>query len=342
METNQQTNADQRARPVAVETLSCPNCHAGLLRGMRFCRACGYRLGEGVADYVETMRFDGTLPVAFSPAPQPTAYAPPQATTQLAPATRTRRWSCAGMRMGWLSWLLLIIMFSSMGGGLWLRKRGFWRERIRQNISTVFGGNTFTPSVAAPRSFFGTQGFDTVDEGAMVEAVVPGGPAEHAGLIGGDIVTRFDGQAVESSDDMSRLLRTTPIGKTVEVAFLRDGTLKTVTMTTASSVAFNADTDTLMGFAGRQGFLGVDNMTRVHVPGSNLYGVRLGSVQNNRPADIAGLRRGDIVVEFAGTPIRTEEEFTARIRRATPGDTVNVTVVRDGQQQEISVKMGRR
>jgi S1-C subfamily serine protease len=225
----------------------------------------------------------------------------------------------------------LVVLLGSAGGG------AAWMNRLRRNLA----GMT-SVQLTAPRSFFGTQGFTTVDEGAMVDAVVPNAPAERAGLVGGDIITRFDGQAVRSSDDMARLLRTTPIGKAVEVGFLRDGALKTATMTTASSAAFDTDTDSLMGFAGRQGFLGVDNMERVHVPGSNLYGVRLGTVQANRPADIAGLRRGDIVVEFAGTPVRTEEEFTARIRRAAPGETVNVTVVRDGQQQELAVKMGRR
>jgi serine protease Do len=65
-------------------------------------------------------------------------------------------------------------------------------------------------------------------------------------------------------------------------------------------------------------------------------------VVTNRPADLAGLHEGDIVVEFNGTPIRTAHEFEARIHRATPGQTVDVTVIRDGQQQVIPVKMGRR
>jgi membrane-associated protease RseP (regulator of RpoE activity) len=342
METNQQFGADTAApRPLVVEQPICPNCHAGLLRGMRFCRACGFRLGEGVAEYVETMRFDGaSLPVAHAHAAATTVQTPAPPTTTLAPvACRRRR---AGVwRMRWLVWMMLALMFSSGGGSILLRRN--LPQWIRQNVPIMFGrGNSFTPP-AAPRSFFGTQGFTTVDEGAMVDAVVPNGPAASAGLIGGDIVTRFDGQAVESSDDMTRLLRTTPIGKIVEIVFLRDGALKTITLTTASSAAFNTDTDTLMGFAGHpQGFLGVDSMSRVHVPGSNIYGVRLGSVSNNRPADIAGLHRGDIVIEFDGTPIRTAEEFTARIRRATPGQTVNITVMRDGQQVGVPVKMGRR
>jgi membrane-associated protease RseP (regulator of RpoE activity) len=332
METNQQRNADTgTARPVAVETLSCPNCHAGFMHGMRFCRACGYRLGEGVAEYVATMRFDGSnVPAAFSPAPQPTTYAPAQPTTMLAPlCRRRRRW-----RMHWFMWPLLMILLTSASGGKWLRNRPFW-----PNIFSPPGINT--SSFAAPRSFFGTRGFTTVDDGVMLDAVVPGGPAERAGLIGGDIITGFDGKTPKDEGDITRLLRSTPIGKAVAITFRRDGATKVTTLTTASSNDFT-NIDALINPPGPQGFLGVDDLERVQVDGTNLYGVRLGQVITNRPADLAGLREGDIVVEFNGTPIRTRTEFEARIHRATPGQAVNATVIRNGQQQEISVKMGRR
>ncbi|MFL6211064.1 MAG: PDZ domain-containing protein [Pyrinomonadaceae bacterium] len=341
METNQQRNADTRtARPVAVETLSCPNCHAGFMHGMRFCRACGYRLGEGVAEYVATMRFDGSnVPAAFSPAPQPTAYAPVQPTTTLAPRCRRRsRW-----RMNWLMWPLLMILLTSAGGGTWLRDRPFWRDKLRQNIFTMLGLTKNINTPPTPRSFFGTRGFANTEAGVMVDAVIPNSPAERAGLVGGDIITGYDGKHPQNEGDMTRLLRSTPIGKTVEIIFLRDDMPKVTTLTPASSADFDRDSDTLMNpGGGPEGFLGVNDYERVQVPGSHLFGVQVNDVVTNRPADIAGLHEGDIVMEFNGTPIRTKAEFEARIHRAAPGQTVNVTVIRAGQQQEIPVKMGRR
>jgi membrane-associated protease RseP (regulator of RpoE activity) len=345
METNQQRNADTAtARPVAVETLACPNCHARFMHGMRFCRACGYRLGEGVAEYVATMRFDGsTVPAAFSPAPQPTTYAPAQPTTTLAPARRRAGFACGGWRMNWLMWPLLLVLFTSAAGGTWLRNRPFWREKLRQNIFTMLGLTKNINIPPTPRSFFGTRGFVNTEGGVMVDAVIPNSPAERAGLVGGDIIASFDGKHPQNEGDMTRLLRSTPIGKAVEIVFLRDNMPKVTTLTTASSTDFNSDGDALMNpGGGPQGFLGVNDYERVQVPGSHLYGVRLDDVITNRPADLAGLHEGDIVVEFNGTPIRTTHEFEARIHRATPGQTVDVTVIRDGQQQVIPVKMGRR
>src|SRR5258708_13698875 len=45
---------------------TCGNCHAPMPKELRFCRNCGFRLGEGSAEYTETVRFQnvppGTLP----------------------------------------------------------------------------------------------------------------------------------------------------------------------------------------------------------------------------------------------------------------------------------------
>jgi len=66
----------------------------------------------------------------------------------------------------------------------------------------------------------------------------------------------------------------------------------------------------------------------VKVPGMNIHGVRLGTILRNRPADIAGVKNGDIVIEFDGTPIRTDNEFLMRVRRALPYTTVKLVVMR--------------
>src|SRR5215210_6325650 len=54
----------------AENMVNCPSCGATLVAGLRFCRRCGYRLGEGVEEYVPTQRFDASsMPTAAPPAP---------------------------------------------------------------------------------------------------------------------------------------------------------------------------------------------------------------------------------------------------------------------------------
>ena len=50
----------------------CSECGAPMPQGMRFCRACGHRLGEGSAEYTETVRF----PHAPATGPQGTPFTP--------------------------------------------------------------------------------------------------------------------------------------------------------------------------------------------------------------------------------------------------------------------------
>src|SRR5258705_2438982 len=57
---------------------TCRNCHMPMPVGLRFCRNCGFRLGEGSAEYTETVRFQnappGTLPGNDAPNSGPYVY----------------------------------------------------------------------------------------------------------------------------------------------------------------------------------------------------------------------------------------------------------------------------
>ena len=56
---------------------------------------------------------------------------------------------------------------------------------------------------------------------------------------------------------------------------------------------------------------------------------------------MAGVKEGDIVIQFNDIPIRTPAEFLMRVRRAAPYSTVKVVVMRGSEKLEIPVKMGR-
>jgi serine protease Do len=228
----------------------------------------------------------------------------------------------------WMIWVIIPIMIASMTGGFRSGSRSGSRSRS-------------AASASAQRSDFGGH-YKTANGGAFIQDVsAPGSAADKAGLVGGDVITSFDGKPVKSESDLTKFLTATPVGKTVDVVYLRDGETKTTQMTTVSEKE-NARLGEV--FAARpegMGFLGVDDdFERVQVPGMSIYGVKLEDVYENRPAYTAGLLEGDIVIEFDGTPIRTTEEFNKRIDRALPRSTVKVVVVRGIERLEIPVKMG--
>jgi len=71
-------------------------------------------------------------------------------------------------------------------------------------------------------------------------------------------------------------------------------------------------------------------------------GVKFSDVKPASPAEKAGLKAGDILVQFGDKPIRNLYDFTDALRRSKVGDVVDVTVLRDGKPVKASVKLEQR
>lgn len=71
-------------------------------------------------------------------------------------------------------------------------------------------------------------------------------------------------------------------------------------------------------------------------------GVKFSDVKPGSPADKAGLKGGDILVQFGDKPIKNLYDFTDALRRSKVGDVVDVTVMRDGKPVKASVKLEQR
>ena len=304
----------------------CAQCGAPMPPEMRFCRACGNRLGEGPAEYTETVRF----PNATATGPQAGNPFTPPYTAPIAQQTSgfpyKRRRGFSGM-----TWLIIaMVALFAMGGGLSALKR---RARTPTGISINFN-----------RTYFGVDGFDDAPGGVTFDNVEPpGGPADKAGLVGGDIITSFDGHVVTNEGEMKEALGKTPIGKTVEVIYLRDGETKTTQLTTISPAEFRELERAYSGRPEGRGYFGFERnrTTKIADPQTKTYGVQLDWVEPNMPSDIFGLKKGDIITAFDDIPIRTGDELLSRVRRAIPRSTVVVTLIRNGQTMKIPVTMGR-
>jgi hypothetical protein len=71
-------------------------------------------------------------------------------------------------------------------------------------------------------------------------------------------------------------------------------------------------------------------------------GVKFSDVRPGSPAAKAGLKAGDILVQFGDKPIKNLYDFTDALRRSKVGDVVEVKVLRDGQPIGASVKLEQR
>jgi hypothetical protein len=71
-------------------------------------------------------------------------------------------------------------------------------------------------------------------------------------------------------------------------------------------------------------------------------GVKFSDVKPASPAEKAGLKAGDILVQFGDKPIKNLYDFTDALRRSKVGDVVEVTVMRDGKPMKATVKLEQR
>lgn len=70
-------------------------------------------------------------------------------------------------------------------------------------------------------------------------------------------------------------------------------------------------------------------------------GARILEVVPDSPAEEAGLRPGDRIVAIDGEPVDAKHPLPDTLRRYRPGDTVRLTIIREGAEQTVSVTLGR-
>jgi S1-C subfamily serine protease len=71
-------------------------------------------------------------------------------------------------------------------------------------------------------------------------------------------------------------------------------------------------------------------------------GVKFSDVRPDSPAAKAGLKGGDILVQFGDKPIKNLYDFTFALRNSKVGQTVEVKYLREGQEHTAKVTLERR
>jgi serine protease Do len=98
---------------------------------------------------------------------------------------------------------------------------------------------------------------------------------------------------------------------------------------------------------GRPGYLGVglrdldaSEATRLHMRPNGAMGAEIVTVDRDAPAWTAGLRRGDIVIDFNGNPVDGLEDLRRRLRACAEGETVTLRVNHAGEEHTVAVTLG--
>jgi serine protease Do len=195
--------------------------------------------------------------------------------------------------------------------------------------------------------------------GAEVARVDENGPAAKAGIKQGDIVLEFNGTPLEGMEQLIRMVRETPPGRTIKVVVWRNGATQDIAVTVGERPGNVIETP-----GGTVRIPEFGNMPPIEIPrfqwawqssmlgieGESLgqerqfaeyFGVRDGvlvkEVMRNSPAERAGLRAGDVITKVNGADVTSTRDITAQLRSNRDNRTVTLTIIRDKHEMQLKV-----
>lgn len=155
-------------------------------------------------------------------------------------------------------------------------------------------------------------------QGAQVQRVEPGSPAEKGGVETGDIILKYNGMAIERSSDLPRMVGNTKPGARATVTVWRKGASRDLQLTIAEmegeKVAKKEDGKSKPERAANALGLSVANLSEAQRRELNLEaGVLVETAEG--AAARAGLRTGDIILRLNNTDIKDAGQFNALVAK---------------------------
>ena len=191
--------------------------------------------------------------------------------------------------------------------------------------------------------------------GALVDDVVPGGPASKAGLRYGDVITRAGEQDLSDPRAVARAISQSPIGQAVDLSIWRDGKQQKVQVTVAEwpgdeGQAAGPPSQAPKVAQGDSANLGLqlseltsELRQRYDVP-DDQEGVLVTGVAPWSTADERGVRAGDLVLKVQMADVRAPQDIIARLQdlRHEGRRYVLLLVRNDDGSRSVALPLGER
>ena len=199
------------------------------------------------------------------------------------------------------------------------------------------------------------------ESGVEVTMVDQDAPAGKAGIKEHDVILTINGNKVESVEQLRRMIREIPSGRTIDIGVSRNGQpLKLqaqladrhashamkFNMPTVGAMPNMADFDVplsvVMVHSSMRSGLMVENLTPQlgdFFGAKNGHGVLVRSVEKGSRAEKAGFRAGDVIVRVGKDPVRDSGDFSHALQANRSQGRVSVGVIRDKKEQNITLSL---
>jgi serine protease Do len=178
-----------------------------------------------------------------------------------------------------------------------------------------------------------------VTEGAFVQSVAPGGPAEKAGIKDGDIILSINGKPIRDGNHLIDIVTETPIGTPLNLTVLHDGKRENHSVVVgdlaqifpdrfggSNDNSANKQEETAASFG-----MSIQNLTpaqRENLGLKETAGVKVVEVEPNSFAEDVGLEPNDILTEINHKPVNSVDDVSRLKATLKPGDAVAFRVMR--------------
>jgi serine protease Do len=172
-------------------------------------------------------------------------------------------------------------------------------------------------------------------KGVLISQVEKDSPAEKAGLKAGDVITRFDGHPATSVRELRNLVAGTAPGTKVKLEIIRDGKEQSLSVTVGTQTAQASTPETPEEGANILSKLGltVQMLTpdlAKQLGAQTEHGVVITDVGEGSLASLAGLQRGDVIVDADRQPVSSVAGLEDVLAQARNKDHVLLRVKRQG------------
>lgn len=218
---------------------------------------------------------------------------------------------------------------------------------------------------------------ESTSEGAKITSVSDNTAAERAGLKEGDVITYVDEDKIDDHDALTKAIRKHKPEDKINVTFQRDGRERQVVATLGKLNSYSAITTTPSSPSkvkepkepkepkekteykldhkndfnfefkndSRSNLFNVVGRTRLGIRAQDTEdgrGAKVLNVDNDSPADKAGIREDDVIVEFEGKDIRNADDLAEAARSVKDQSSMSVRIQRDGRSQNVEIRIPKK
>lgn len=181
--------------------------------------------------------------------------------------------------------------------------------------------------------------------GALVAKVIPGGPAEKAGIQIGDIIIEFDGHTIETSGELPPIVGMTPVDEKAKIKIIRQGDKEELSVKIGLLQASQAGQSTT-------GPSAETNVNRLALAVTDLNDEQRQQLQVEKngvlvqkvlkgPAMDAGIQPGDVILRVQSTSVKDVADFNKIVAKLPKAKSIAMLIQRNGSPVFLALKIDK-